>query len=241
MGHQRSRDRYAALAPCPARVGRWTALLTAVLLLSPTGCSSAVELPVVLLAEDFDDDDNGWGTGEGLRLEAGAYIVAPPPGQRVARAADVLIAQESTIDRSRTTMDFTATNAAFVGVECAYEASGGTSRWYLLRVGVDGSRIERQPFGQGADVTTLAEDRSVVLTDGPMSPQAPCLRSDEDYRLALAVNGRTVLEATDPEPFGSGAPGLVVQAAPASERGDGAEVRIDRFVVTGPDGTADGR
>ncbi len=178
--------------------------------------------------DEFDDDRHGW-VGPYQRFENGLFIWDMPPGQSDTRAADTLIAVESELEAVRVGTEFTAEGVDSVGFECAYAEMEGSSQWYNLELATTGAVIRKRPLGDGP-VETLASDGTVVLGTGPVTLEATCHASDGLYQLELAVDGTLVLAATDRDPFGPGAPGLVVRAAP-----DGSTtthiVRFERFTV----------
>lgn len=186
---------------------------------------------VVPFVDEFDDDRHGWG-GPDQRFEGGAYVWDLPSGQSDSRSPDTLIAVEDQLTNLEITTSFTAIGALGVGIECAYEQVGGSARWYLLELAVDGARIRRQPLGTDP-VETLGENPDVALTTEPAEIAATCVLDETDrYRLTLVVNGTVAVEATDDEPFGrAGAPNLAVRAAADSDDAPEHTVRFDRVAV----------
>ncbi len=184
---------------------------------------------VIPFVDEFDDDRHGWG-GPFQRFEDGFFVWNMPSGQSDTRAADTLIAIESELEAVRVATEFTAEGVDSVGFECAYAEIGGSSQWYNLELTTTGAVIRKRPLGD-TPVETLAFDGTVMLGTGPVKLEATCRASDGVYQLELVVDGTLVLAATDRDPFGPGAPGLVVRAAP-----DGPTtthvVRFERFMVT---------
>lgn len=189
--------------------------------------------PVVLLDEPFDDDANGWG-GPFQSLRDGAYLWELPPGQSDARAADVLIAIERDLDDVAVDTVVTVQAMQSVGFDCAVAGNPGAHDFYDLALTRAGAVIRKATPGDARPVT-LAESDAVTLTEGTgVALGARCRLADGVYQLALTVDGDTVVEATDPEPLGPGAPGLRAVAAPASDGGGPAQLRFDSFVVRVP-------
>lgn len=158
-----------------------------------------------------------------------------PHGGSDQRASDVLIAIEDQLAQTRTSTTFTAQGARAVGITCGFEEVDGSSRWYSLELEVDGAVIRKRPFGT-APVETLARSDDVVLSGGETTIEATCLLDDATYRLGFAVDGEGVLAVEDDEPFGPGAPDLLVRAATQDEHAGQPTVRFDRFEVLVPDG-----
>ncbi len=195
----------------------------------PTTDAVVVEEAGLLpFVDEFDDDRNGWG-GPYQRFEGGAYVWDMPSGQADARAADALIAVESELDAVRIVTEFTSEGVDAVGVQCAYEEIGGSSQWYDLELGTRGLTIRKQPLGD-APVETLGSDASVTLGELPVTMEATCASTVDGYQLTLAVDD-DVLEVIDPAPFGAGAPGLIVRAAPDGPDAPTHVVRFERFEV----------
>lgn len=196
----------------------------------PPALTTAPIAPPSLIpfVDEFDDDRHGW-AGPFQRFEDGLFVWDMPPGQSDTRAANTLIAVESELEALRVGTEFTAEGVDSVGLQCAYAEIGGSSQWYNLELATTGAVIRKRPLGD-APVETLASDNTVVLGTEPVTLEATCAASEGSYRLELAVDGEVVLVATDPDPFGPGAPGLVVRAAP-----DGPTtthvVRFERFAV----------
>lgn len=190
----------------------------------PTTDASLEPSSALPFRDDFDDDRHGWG-GPFQRMEDGAYVWELPPGQRDARSPDTLIAVEDEIEHVSIATSFTALGTDTVAIECAYEEIGGSSRWYSLELGTAGAVIRRRPLGD-TRAETLATDTTVVLTEAPTTLNATCAPAGMEYRLTFTVDGVTVFDVVDTEPFGrAGAPNLAVQAAPA----DVAEHSFVRF------------
>jgi|JI9StandDraft_2_1071091.scaffolds.fasta_scaffold172375_2 hypothetical protein len=185
----------------------------------------------VLLSDDFDSDASGWG-GRFQSFEAGAYAWSLPPGQTDVRAADALIAIEDRITQHSTTIEFTAPNAAAVAIECAWEEIEASSRWYSLELSVDGAAIRKRPPGNDPSVDLAATDE-VTLTDRPTTLEAICVRTADNYRLSLVVDGRTVLDTVDTDPYGPGAPNIAVRAA-TDGSADDITATFDRFEIRVP-------
>ncbi|NMD22954.1 MAG: hypothetical protein GYA65_02085, partial [Actinobacteria bacterium] len=131
-----------------------------------------------------------------------------PDGQVDSRAPDTLIAIEGEIDDAVITTEFVAPGAESVAVECAYEVSDQTSRWYSVSLGRNGARIRKQPFGQGVPQQDLSATQDVMLTNDQTVMTVTCRLTADGYVLALAVDGSEVLQVVDADAFGAGAPGL---------------------------------
>lgn len=186
----------------------------------------------VLLDEQFDDDGNGWG-GPWQTYTAGVAAWSLPDGQVDSRAPDTLIAIEGEIDDAVITTEFVAPGAESVAVECAYEVSDQTSRWYSVSLGRNGAQIRKQPFGQGVPQQDLAATQDAMLTNDQTVMTVTCRLTADGYLLALAVDGSEVLKVVDADAFGAGAPGLSVQAL--REPNDaGPTATFDSFVVEVP-------
>jgi hypothetical protein len=182
-----------------------------------------------LLADEFDDGSNGW-DGPFQRLEDGEYVWELPSGQSDSRVADTLISRESELDRTVSSTTFVAEGVLAVGIDCAYQELEGSSRWYVLELSTDGAAIVKRPLGD-EPAETLARNDGVTLTDQPTSLTATCVLDGDHYLLSLDVNGTAAVQTIDEDPFGPGAPGLVVRAAPDSPDALDQVVRFDRFEV----------
>jgi hypothetical protein len=187
-------------------------------------------LPTTLFADDFDDNRHGWLTSEDTTVTGGSYTLTVPPGQDVVSAADTLIAIEGELDQFAAATTVTATDLRAVGVECAYDELESSSRWYTLEVGTSGASITKRPLGDGL-VQTLAANPDVQLALGtPTTLQALCRLDSRGYQLALLVDGSLAVATLDTDPFGAGAPGLVVRGATEGNP----TLVVDSFAVTVP-------
>lgn len=193
---------------------------------SPTTSPAAALSPLLPFVDEFDDDRNGWG-GPYQSFVDGQFVWTMPPGQSDTRAPDTLIAVEGELDRVELETTFTASGVLAVGFECAYAERSGSSEFYNLELATDGAVIRKRPLGTGP-VEVLATNKEVMLTNEPTVLAARCALVDGTYELSLSVDGQPAVEVVDAEPFGPGAPGLVVRAD--AESGDHV-VRFDRFDV----------
>ncbi len=216
------------------------ALTTSVLAACAADTPSPAEAQAsrVILDESFADDRDEWG-GNFQRIEDGVYIWELPPGASDSRAPDPLIAIEDELVNVQVKSSFTATSMDYVGVECAYAAIGGSSRWYSLLLTTEGLIIRKRPLGSGIG-EDLASNRSLVLTNEPTTMTVTCRAEESRYVLEVAVNDGAGLSVADDaaDRFGAGAPGLVAQA----ESGSGSpkpRVEFTSFVVTVPSPTDD--
>lgn len=214
-------------------------LLAATFLLAGSACASdddeddastVADSSPVLLDERFDDDTNGWG-GTFQSFDAGEYLWALPAGQTDARAADSLISIESEIDAVQVTMGFVAEGAGHVGIDCAVADVDGQADFYEVLLTDRGVAIRKSSFGDVLAVT-LAEASEPVLVDGADTEfTATCVRSADTYVLRLAIDGEEVLAATDDDPLGPGAPGILAGALPRDRSPDGATIRFSSYLV----------
>jgi hypothetical protein len=203
----------------------------------PTASTPPVDVVAVLpFVDEFDTDTNGW-AGPFQRFENGAYVWDLPSGQSDVRAADALIDVEDQIDDAVITTTFTAVGVEAVGIQCAYEALDGSSRWYDLELTTGGAIIRKRPTGTDP-IEQLAANDTIALTDQPIELVAECRRDTDVYHLRLLVDGTPAAEASDPEPFGrAGAPNLSVRALPTTGDVPQHVVRFDRFEVSNHSGS----
>jgi hypothetical protein len=187
-------------------------------------------LPTTLFTDGFDDNRHGWLTSADTTVTGGSYTVSLPPGQDVVSAADTLIAVEGELDQLAVATTVTATDVRAVGVECAYDELDSSSRWYTLELGSSGASITKRPLGDGP-IETLAANPDTRLSLGtPTTLQALCRLDSGAYQLALLVDGALAVATEDTDPFGAGAPGLLVRGATEGSP----TLLVDSFAVTVP-------
>jgi hypothetical protein len=193
---------------------------------SPTTTPAAAQSSLLPFVDEFDDDRNGWG-GQYQSFVDGQFVWTMPPGQSDTRAPDTLIAVEGELDRLELETTFMASGVLAVGFECAYAERSGSTEFYNLELAIDGAVIQKRPPGTGP-LEVLATNKEVTLTNEPTVLGARCALVDGTYELSLSVDGQPAVEVVDAEPFGPGAPGLIVRAD--VETGNQV-VRFDRFDV----------
>ncbi|MFD2090712.1 hypothetical protein [Blastococcus deserti] len=193
---------------------------------SPAGPPPVGQL---VLADEMDDDRNGWGTGLGLSFAAGDYVVAGVTPIGVVTYPDALMdPPESAVVTAR----FSApVGTPFVAVTCSISPDGGS--FYALGVGRDVMAISRVSGNAETplDAGVLARADTGVDLTAPHDVQGTCVRGRDGMELWLSVDGAVVLSAVDPEPLDAGRPGLLMVPAPGTPEGSELQARVASWSV----------
>jgi hypothetical protein len=188
----------------------------------------------VVLADELDDDRNGWGTGPGITFEAGEYVVAMTPPAGLAGWPDALVASppESVV----VTATLSAPEgSALVGVTCNNVMDGqGGGEFYSLSIGSDVMLISRTSSGDRTPDKgeVLATTETGVDLTTPHEVEASCVRTTDTVELWLGVDGEPALSAVDDDPLGEGPPGI--QFVGIGGNGASFQARMTSYSVAEP-------
>jgi hypothetical protein len=134
-------------------------------------------------------------------------------------ALDVVVSAQATV----------VDGGGVIGVFCRETPDNDAEwQWYEF-VARDGFAAIRLADLEG-NIESLAETHDVSLPMGePIAIEATCANDPNgDAQLSLALNGRAMLQATDEDPLGNGAPGLQIWTYPVHDQMD---VRWHEFSI----------
>jgi len=180
---------------------------------------SAFDDAEVLLADEMEDDENGWGEIENeyfsTRFDDGAFEIEPITDERpIAFYADALgtdvLDSQITITAEAEPDDG---GEGRLGAYCRSTTTGAVE-YYTLAVDRDTGdwSIDRWlDDAEAAEVTNLAEGTDEAIAgDGPVEIVATCSGEEGDeVLLTLEVDGEPVGEAEDEDGLGAGLAGVV--------------------------------
>lgn len=205
--------------------------------------AAALDEAEVLIADEMDDDANGWGEIDVPSFvsgfDDGAYIIEP----RVA-AQPILVfpdALGADVVDARVATTVTTDVAGFVGVYCR-AANAAPFEWYTLAVqpATGDYSIDRwfNDSPENFEPTTLIAGRDDALVAATSEIVGTCQGEDGGpIDLTLSVGGEVVAEATDDDGLGVGTAGVAAMAV--DENGTFAP-RFEDFEVRGTRAEAGG-
>ena len=195
--------------------------------------SSGTQVPDAIFADDFSDPAAGWqndGDGKGAYLD-GAYRMQTGPvadgggaSSSPLKVASLYPTAPPAIRIEATVRVVSSTADTAVGVLC--RASGDDAYAFLVAAG----QVAIAKITAAAPFTQLATGTLTLDPNGRIRLQAVCREDGAVQRLALAVNGKPVLEATDGlAPLGPGTVGVGVLVGSGT---DSIVADFDEFVVS---------
>jgi hypothetical protein len=195
-----------------------------------------------LFTDSFDDDRNGWGVIDDPQYGSAGFAAGDYVWEFTGSVAHQLPAvlgeqyDRGELDMRDVVVRADATILAgdgVIGVFCRETPDTDAEwQWYEF-VARDGFAAIRHADDEG-NLDVLAETDDVSLPAGePFAIEAACVDDPKgETQLSLTLNGTEVLQATDDEPLGNGAPGLQAWTFPMHERMD---IRWHEFTVHQPE------
>ena len=197
--------------------------------------------PAELAFEDsFDDDRNRWGVVDdpkfGTAVFDGGDYIWQTKGSLVHWLPEVLGEQYdrgeldmlNVVVRAEATID---AGDGVVGVFCRETPDTDAEwQWYEFVVRDGFAAIRHADLEGNIELLTKTDDVSLPVGE-PMAIEATCVNDASGVaQLSLALNGREVLQASDDDPLGNGAPGLQIWTFPSHSQMD---VRWHEFSIAG--------
>lgn len=229
----------ARLSTRPPARALFVATLVAVAALVAVAVPRIIRRPAALplLYQDNFDGGQSWYEHESeqglLRYDGGQYRMAVDPSNQVLlsdtsfRGGSYGEPLTALTDVSVRVTVASASPSSVFGVFCRDRAAG----YYQAVIRTDGSALLLKTSPSG--LVTLGNATSVALAAaGPTTIRLDCI-GQSPARLALFVDGKKVITATDRAPFRSGSVGMIVASEAVR-----ADVRFDDFALYGRRGGA---